>query len=582
MTLETTPFDVLSRLSENSVWGCLTIEVLARLGVETIVTSPGARSTPLTLAAARNTRVEALTILDERSAGFFALGIAKCTHKPVVLICTSGTAAANYWPAVVEASMSGTSLIVITADRPPELRNCSSGQTIDQSKIFGNYVRYYAEVSLPEATVNMLSYLRQTLVHSVNLSIIGNPGPVHLNFPFREPLSVCAENSTPVIDVAKLEAISTIITRPCENVVIGGSIDQISLERLTSHSKGVIVVGVNNPDFGNGNFAEAVYTISEKLGWPIITDVLNPLRNRSNKNHLIITHYHAFLRKQHVTSSLKPTAILQIGTLPTSKTLNSWLKSIDAVSFLLTSRPINTDPLHRIATPIYGDVCELSNAIEQQSVDFNWGTAWTEVEKESALMIDSRMNKIRDMFEGKISWLLSRHLPSECSVFLGNSMSVRYAEYLWSAGDKSHKIFCNRGANGIDGTLSTAMGIAHCGKPSVLLIGDLSFLHDTNALLSTKILNGSLSVIVINNNGGGIFEHLPMSQSEPYFEEYFATPQNVNIAQLCEAYGAKYSTISDWQNFISAVSVLPKSGLQILEIKTDRKADLHTLEDIIK
>ena len=582
MTLETTPFDALSCSSENSVWGCFTIEVLARLGVDTIVTSPGARSTPLTLAASRNARIEALTVLDERSAGFFALGIAKYTHKPVVLICTSGTAAANYWPAVVEASMSGSPLIVITADRPPELRNCSSGQTIDQAKMFGNYVRHYVEVALPEASVNMLSYLRQTLVHAVNLSIVGNPGPVHLNFPFREPLFVCAKNKSSVIDASKLEAISTIITRPCESIHTGGSIDQISLERLSSHSKGVIVVGVNNPTVGNDDFAEAVNTISEKLGWPIIADILNPLRNRSNKNHLIITHYDAFLRKQHVTSSLRPTAILQIGTLPTSKALNSWIKSIDAVSFLLTTRPINTDPLHRIATPIYGDVCELSNAIKQQSIDFNWGSAWTEVDRKSALKIDSRMHELSGMFEGKVSWLLSRHLPSECSVFLGNSMSIRYAEYFWSVGEKSHKIFCNRGANGIDGTLSTAMGIAHSGKASVILMGDLAFLHDVNALLSTKILSGSLSVIVINNNGGGIFEHLPISQSEPHFEKYFATPQNVNIAQLCAAYGVKYSAICDWQNFISAVSVLPKSGLQVLEIKTDRKADIHTLEDIIK
>ena len=210
----TIPFDTVSCSSVNSAWGALTIEVLARLGVETVITSPGARCAPLTLAAARNTRVEALSILDERSAAFFALGIAKRTHRPVALISTSGTAAANYMPAVIEASLSGTPLIIMTADRPPELRNCSSGQTIDQSKIFGIYVRHYAELALPEATEQMLSYLRQTLVHSVNQLTINNPGPVHLNFPFREPLFSPPEDINPVIDAAKLEAVSTIITRP--------------------------------------------------------------------------------------------------------------------------------------------------------------------------------------------------------------------------------------------------------------------------------------------------------------------------------------------------------------------------------
>ena len=175
---ETEPFDVVARSNVNSVWGALTMEVLARLGVETVVTSPGSRSTPLTVAAARNPRIEALSILDERSAGFYALGLAKRTHRPVALVCTSGSAAANYWPAVVEASTSGTPLLLLTADRPPELRDCSSGQTIDQLKLYGAYVRFFTELALPEVSSGMLAYLRQTLVHAVNLSMASDPGHV--------------------------------------------------------------------------------------------------------------------------------------------------------------------------------------------------------------------------------------------------------------------------------------------------------------------------------------------------------------------------------------------------------------------
>lgn len=576
----TIPFDTVSCSSVNSAWGALTIEVLARLGVETVVTSPGARCAPLTLAAARNARVEALSILDERSAAFFALGIAKRTHRPVAIISTSGTAAANYLPAVIEASLSGTPLIIMTADRPPELRNCSSGQTIDQSKIFGIYVRHYAELALPEAAEQMLSYLRQTLVHSVNQSTINNPGPVHLNFPFREPLFSPSEDINPVIDAAKLEAVSTVITRPCDSVVMKGAIDQIALERLSSHSKGVLIVGVNNPSCGDDEFARAVNLISQKLGWPIIADILNPVRNHSLENQLVLTHYDTFLRNKEDITSLEPTAILQIGTLPTSKVLNNWLESLDAVTFLLTSRPINTDPLHRLATPIYGDACELSQAIEQQTIDPGWSAQWMALEEKTATKIDSQMHAIETLFEGKVSWLLSRFLPTGTSVFLANSMSIRYAEYLWSAGTSACSIFCNRGANGIDGTLSTAIGVAHCGKPTVLLIGDLAFLHDINGLLSMNLLKGSLSVIVINNNGGGIFEHLPVANEEPSFEQYFATPQNANISQLCASYGAEYTSIHNWDKLIKTISNLPQSGIRVIEIITDRKADLHTLSTI--
>jgi 2-succinyl-5-enolpyruvyl-6-hydroxy-3-cyclohexene-1-carboxylate synthase len=195
----TKPFDVVARSNVNAVWGALTIEVLARLGVECVVTSPGSRSTPLVVAAARNPKIETLSILDERSASFFALGYAKQTHRPVALICTSGSAAANYLPAVVEASMSGTPLLLLSADRPPELRDCSSGQTIDQLKLFGNYVRGFREMALPDVREDMLDYLRQSLVHAVNLSLGPDAGPVHLNFPFRDPLSPELEDPRPVI-----------------------------------------------------------------------------------------------------------------------------------------------------------------------------------------------------------------------------------------------------------------------------------------------------------------------------------------------------------------------------------------------
>ena len=557
------------------------MEVLARLGVETVVISPGSRSTPLTVAAERNPKLEAVSILDERTAGFFALGLAKRTHKPVVLVCTSGSAVVNYHPAVLEASMSGTPLLVLTADRPAELRDCSSGQTIDQIKIFGDSVRAFHEMALPEASGAMLAYLRQTLVHAVNRSLQGNPGPVHLNFPFRDPLAP-AVDAEPIIGADALEREATVSTRPCEFVGTGAGLDTVVLERLASHRQGIIVVGSVNPREGDDAFADAVAMLSDKLGWPVLSDVLNPLRGHAGENSALICHYDAFLRQPEQSDAFAPTAILQIGALPTSKVLRAWLSELDAVSFLLTDRPINTDPLHRVATPLYGDAHMLAEAMHHLSVDPEWLASWKAVEVQTAARIDAELEATECLFEGKVAWLLSRHLPVGTPTYLASSMSVRYAEYFWCAGNRACLVHANRGANGIDGTLGTALGMAHRGKSAVLLTGDLAFLHDTNALLATAELKGSLTVVLVNNNGGGIFEHLPVSELDAVFERHFGTPQNVQFATLCQAYGVKHRQVESWAELEEAIRFLPTSGVRVLEVPTDRKADKQKLRALLR
>jgi 2-succinyl-5-enolpyruvyl-6-hydroxy-3-cyclohexene-1-carboxylate synthase len=555
------------------------MEVLARLGVETVVTSPGSRSTPLTVAAARNPKIEALSILDERSAGFYALGLAKRTHRPVALVCTSGSAAVNYHPAILEASMSGTPLLVLTADRPPELRDCSSGQTIDQVKLYGDSVRMFHEMALPEATPAMLAYLRQTLVHAVVRSLNCNPGPVHLNFPFRDPLQPDA-GSAPVIEASEMEAAATVSTRPCESVSTGTSIDAVAVERLASHQRGLIIVGCVNPRDGDESFTDAVAMLSSKLGWPVLSDVLNPLRGHAGENQALVCHYDAFLRNPESMAELQPTAILQIGPLPTSKVLRAWLADLDAVSFLLSERPVNTDPMHRIATPLIGEAHILAEVLPHQQSDLNWVQGWIDLETNAACVIDSEMEAIDELFEGKVAWALSHHLPVGTSIYFASSMSVRYAEYFWSAGSRAYSVYCNRGANGIDGTLGTALGVAHGGKPAVLLTGDLAFLHDTNALLAASELKGSLTVVLVNNHGGGIFEHLPVTAMES-FEQYFATPQHVQLDVLCQAYGVSHQLVPDWEAFLVAISSLPESGIRVLELPTDRKADVLNLRALL-
>jgi 2-succinyl-5-enolpyruvyl-6-hydroxy-3-cyclohexene-1-carboxylate synthase len=356
----------------------------------------------------------------------------------------------------------------------------------------------------------------------------------------------------------------------------------VALERLSSHTKGIIVVGTVNPRCGDEAFAGAIAMISNKLGWPVIADALNPLRNHAGENPLLMTRYDAFLRDAHQAEELLPSAILQIGSLPTSKVLRAWLSSLDAVSFLLTTRPINTDPLHRIAMPLYGDAHTLAEHLKHQRVEEDWSKRWSVVEQETASQLDSKMLPIETMFEGKVAWLLSKHLPVDTPVFIASSMSVRYAEYFWVATSRGHSIFSNRGANGIDGTLSTALGVAHGGKPSVLLTGDLAFLHDSNGMLAASQLEGSLTVVLINNDGGGIFEHLPLMQIDSSFENFFATPQSVDLAKLCEAHGVHHEQFQNWDDFITSIADLPESGIRILELRTDRKADCSMLLEILE
>ncbi|NCG08069.1 MAG: 2-succinyl-5-enolpyruvyl-6-hydroxy-3-cyclohexene-1-carboxylic-acid synthase [Verrucomicrobia bacterium] len=580
MESTTQTFDALSRSTPNAAWGALAMEVLARLGVETVVSSPGSRSTPLVYAAVRNAKLEVVPVLDERAAGFFALGIAKRTGRPVVLVCTSGSAVANYAPAVAEADHSGTPLLILTADRAPEERHCGAGQTIDQIHYFGEQVRAFEELPLPEVTPGALRHLRQSLVHALDRALHGNPGPVHLNCPFREPLAPDPE-AEPILDAASLENAATVLTRSTEAVPATGRPDAVALERLGSHQHGCIVVGDVNPGGAENAaaFADAIKQLSKALGWPVLADVLNPLRAHAEDARALITHYHAILRDTDQAATLAPTAILQIGTLPTSKVLRSWLAQVDAATFLLPGRPVNIDPLHRVATVLQGDAVNLAQTVSPQTADPDWQTRWQTAQSEATARVDAELRACAGLFGGKVPWLLSQTLPAGTAVFFANSLSIRFAEWFWCAGKGRGALLGNRGVNGIDGNLATALGVAHGGAPTVLLCGDLAFLHDHAALLLARELRGSLTVILLNNPGGGVFELLPIAQHAPPYERYFATPQNVDLGKLCGAHGIRHECIADWPSLEDALLETPP-GLRVLEVQTDRQADRDCLASI--
>ena len=551
----------------NTLWCSVALETLVRCGVRQAVVSPGSRSGPLAVAAARQAGLEAIPVLDERSAAFFALGLARQQLRPVVLICTSGTAGANYFPAIIEARESGVPLLVITADRPPELRACAAGQTIDQQKLYGDFVQFYHELALPEMTEAALRYLRQTLAHACARTSTPYGGPVHINAPFRDPLAPLAnpavERFAQDIDWNHFFA----------HLAPAGAVEPVGrAPALSADVHGAIILGPAQPRDPE-SFVATVGEIARKLGWPVLADGLNPARNYASRIPHLVTTYDAILRAGGIADRLKPEVVLCLGGWPTSKVLRGWLETSGAPVWLLSTRPDNRDPLHGNTRQLGISLRTLAAGLPEGSGYNGYEEMWRSYEDTARRMFDQRLDAESRMFEPKAAWLLARHLAVGTPLFIASSMPVRDVEYVWPPGDRQIRPFFNRGANGIDGTLSTALGVAHGGPPAVLLTGDLALLHDSNGFLIRPKFRGSLTIVLINNQGGGIFNHLPVADYGGPFEEFFATPQAADFASLAAAHGAEHIMIHDWSQYIGLITALPAAGIRVLEVQTDRQQD---------
>ncbi|HEY9877453.1 MAG TPA: 2-succinyl-5-enolpyruvyl-6-hydroxy-3-cyclohexene-1-carboxylic-acid synthase [Leptolyngbyaceae cyanobacterium] len=576
----------------NSLWASVLVETLAQLGLETAFVSPGSRSTPLTVAFATHATIEAIPVLDERSAAFLGLGVAKRTGKPVVLVCTSGTAGANYYPAVIEARESQVPLLILTADRPPELRDCASGQTIDQQKLFGDFPNWYAELAIPMADLGLLRYLRQTLVQAWSQAIAPVAGPVHLNCPFRDPLAPLEDGSVAglkdVVDESFFAGVPQVVLAGIGREQEGRSL-ALGAEDLwtrrpaarvytnpcgsTISARGLIIAGPAQPVEVEA-YCRAIAKLSHQLNWPVLAEGLSPLRNYAGLNPNLVTTYDAILRQPDLADKLAPEQVFQLGPLPTSKTLRQWLEKIDPLRWVVDGDHRNLDPLHGNTVPVKLSVEALAQSwLPQENADTAYLKTWLDFESKVRQRLDQTFASLTGLVESKVSWLLAQVLPPRTPLVIANSMPVRDIEWFWAPNDRGIQPFFNRGANGIDGTLSTALGIAHRNQPTVLLSGDLALLHDTNGFLTAPHLQGHLTIVLINNNGGGIFEMLPIAKFEPPFEAYFATPQQVDVAKLCAAYGVEYEQITDWALFSQRLRVLPALGVRLLEVKCDRKVD---------
>ncbi|HEX2101626.1 MAG TPA: 2-succinyl-5-enolpyruvyl-6-hydroxy-3-cyclohexene-1-carboxylic-acid synthase, partial [Candidatus Synoicihabitans sp.] len=497
------------------------------------------------------------------SAAFFALGLARRTHRPVALLCTSGSAGANYFPAIIEAHESQVPLLVLTADRPPELRECASGQTIDQQKYFGDHVAWYHEVAVPEPRLELLRYLRQTARQAWRRACLG--GPVHLNLPFRDPLPPVTDAS--VQELARTWDDAAFFAWPDEPTAPTG----LQLHQRPTTARGVIVAGPAQPEDPAG-YAARVLAFANQLGRPVLADALSPVRHYARTDAGVVSTYDTILRNAALARDLTPRHVICLESWPTSKVLRSWLEQSQAEMLLVSPVAGSRDALHGRTREVVAPVTALS-ALGRAVDDPSYLAQWLRAESTARQALDHELADTREMFEPKAAWLLARHLPAGATVCVASSMPVRDVEYVWPASDRAVRVAFSRGANGIDGTLSTALGVAHGGSPTVLLTGDLALLHDTNGLLSARRLRGSLTVVLINNQGGGIFEHLPVAQFDPPFEEFFATPQAVDFAALMSAYGVEHVLVNDWRQFESLMHQLPSNGVRVLELRTDRKRD---------
>ena len=567
------PMLSINRANTNSLWASVLVETLYRCGLQHVVISPGSRSTPLTLAFVAHAGINSIPVLDERSAGFFALGLVKQTHKPVALVCTSGTAATNYFPAVVEASEARIPLLVLTADRPPELQDCGAGQTINQVGLYGNFPVYQEAMDMPACQLEELRSMKAAIVRAYGHAL---RGPVHLNLPFRDPLHPVEDGST--------KNVAEIASDFFDDVVVARGEKKPMREPINiSVGKGIIICGTEIPE-DPSEYCNQVANLSDVSGWPVLADGLSPVRNFASRQKRLVTGYDFLLRNLDLREILRPECAIALGPLPTSKELREWLTETEVEIFHVQPTGKNLDPTGRVVQVVEVSVSEIDSSFSfGRTVDAKYVHRWLEAQgKAIAGLAEAFQEEGAQSFEGLISYLLPQYLPASTPVFVASSMPVRDVEYFWPPNDSQAQVFSSRGVNGIDGTLSTSLGVAYRNQPAVLLSGDLAFLHDSNGLLIRPKFEGHLTVILINNHGGGIFNHLPISGFEPPFDEYFGTPQEVDFRQLVESNGAEYHKLDAIDGLGDYVGELPESGIRVLEIDTNRYHDAEYRRKLFK
>ena len=546
----------------NQRWAATLIGALVGGGVRHAVIAPGSRSTPLALAFADRADVKCWSVMDERSAAFFALGLSKATGAPAAVVCTSGTAGAHFLPAVMEADQGGTPLVVLTADRPWELHGFGAPQTIPQVGMFGRYVRGAEALPSPEeAGLVHLAAVGARLVRVAS----SERGAVHFNVPFREPLA------------------------PTESVVVDPQVTAFSPPRVSADlsrvfaaiegaRRGLIVCG---PRERKDEFGAWVHQLGQQLGFPVIAEAASNARFGFPGAISVVD---SLLRNSRFAESMKPDVVLRFGGGLTAKGPQAWLDSSGARIFAFSDGGDAFDPLHRVEEVLRFECWPLSptllppNAVAPGGFGplrrerEQWCERWALAQRAVLARLDAR-----ELTEPFVARELVSAMPPGGSLFLSSSMPIRDVD-AFATKDEPLRVFTNRGVNGIDGVSSSALGVAAgTGRPTALLIGDVALLHDLSGLLIAKRHSLSLTIVVVNNDGGGIFHFLPIADRTKHFEALFGTPHGVDLAHVAAMAGAKLHRPAELAAFGQTVTSCLEGGLHVIEVRTNRaeNVDVH-------
>ncbi len=575
------------------------VDELQRAGVRNVVICPGSRSTPLAMSFSAQPAIRTWMHVDERSAAYFGLGMAKQLRQPVALLCTSGTAAANFLPALVEAKLSHVPLLVLTADRPHELRDNGAPQSIDQNRLYGIYAKWFVELALPEATDAALRYIRTIAARATASARAIPAGPVHLNFPFREPLTpepIPGQTLPPATqrdlvawqgrpgNAPYIEVHESSLAVPT-SMAIG---NLMTMMRGARH--GLIIVGPND----DPSLVEPLVRLARHLGYPILADPLSQLRCGNHDRTMVLSSYDAFLRIDSFIESVQPELLLRFGAMPTSKPLLLYLKRHSSCPLVIIDGHGGWEEPTQLASELFHAnpvaLCqELLTALDQQkpneemhpSVSRTWLSTWQNADKITLQTLQHIIQDFNELFEGRVFIELANLLPHGTTLYTGNSMPVRDLDTFFWSSEQRIRVLGNRGANGIDGIVSSALGAsaaaAHTSQhePTVLVLGDLSFFHDLNGLLAARLHQLNLTIVLINNDNKNIFSFLQHTAYPEHFEQLFGTPTGLDFRLVVEMYGGQFQKIASWEQFRKAVSrSLDTGGLHVIEVPTERTSNV--------
>jgi 2-succinyl-5-enolpyruvyl-6-hydroxy-3-cyclohexene-1-carboxylate synthase len=552
------------------------VDELVRCGLRDACTSPGSRCAPLVLALTREQLLRCHSHIDERCAGFFALGLAKTSYRPVALTCTSGSAVAELLPAVVEAHEARVPLIVLSADRPPELRDIGAGQTIDQLKIFGGFTKWFFEVGTHEATAESVRWMRMLACRAYWTALDGRPGVVHLNFALREPL---VSDELPLPPSGGRPDGRPLVTRPPTLGLAPEDAESLALP-VAACRRGVVVAGRHERDTPLG---QAAADFCVRAGWPLLADPLSGAR----RGDAAIAHYDALLRDGSFAAEARPDLVLRVGDLPTSKPLRAWLAGLREVSqAAIDAEGCWQDPDMSLCRVFALEPAAALAALDPPDADPDWLSLWRSADERAAEAIRAALAPTApapaSLSEPSVATELGVLLSEHSTLFVASSMPVRDIETFWPARADPPRVLCNRGANGIDGTISSAFGAAAADDGAVVvLIGDVAFAHDLGGLLAGSRLGLKLTIVLVNNDGGGIFDFLavakaPLALQADHYREHIATPTGLDFAKAAQLYGLAHEPICDIAAFRSALEhalAAPRSTL--IEVRTERTANVE-------